>query len=90
MTCRVICHALTWWCALQVATDTRLWLYNQLKVIRAALHELIKVATERSNAEVDVLMPGEGLLGGHVWISGHAMGGTEEAPQGWVAGEECY
>jgi argininosuccinate lyase len=42
----------------QVATDTRLWLYGQLKVIREALQELINVSCDRSAAEVDVLMPG--------------------------------
>lgn len=43
----------------QVATDTRLWLYGFLKVIRACLHDLLKVAADRAEAEVDVLMPGE-------------------------------
>lgn len=42
----------------QVATDYRLWLYGQLLVLRAEVHELIKVASDRSSAEVDVLMPG--------------------------------
>lgn len=42
----------------QVATDTRLWLYGQLGVIREALNELISVACDRSAAEADVLMPG--------------------------------
>jgi argininosuccinate lyase len=42
----------------QVATDTRLWLYGQLVIIREALQELIDVACDRSAAEVDVLMPG--------------------------------
>lgn len=42
----------------QVATDTRLWLHNQLLLIRQALRELIKVAADRAEAEVDVLMPG--------------------------------
>lgn len=42
----------------QVATDTRLWLYGQLQLIRVALRELIEVSCERSTAEVDVLMPG--------------------------------
>jgi argininosuccinate lyase len=42
----------------QVATDTRLWLYEQLKVIRASLRELIAAAADRAEAEVDVLMPG--------------------------------
>jgi argininosuccinate lyase len=42
----------------QVATDTRLWLYAQLQEIRASLQELIAVATNRAEAEADVLMPG--------------------------------
>lgn len=45
-------------CLLQVATDTRLWLYGQLQLIRAALRELIAAAADRAEAEVDVLMPG--------------------------------
>ena len=44
------------WC--QVATDTRLWLYGQLQLVRAALRELIKAAADRAEAEADVLMPG--------------------------------
>mmetsp|Transcript_2445 Transcript_2445/g.6262 ORF Transcript_2445/g.6262 Transcript_2445/m.6262 type:complete len:516 (-) Transcript_2445:347-1894(-) len=42
----------------QVATDTRLWLHGQMIVIRQALHELIRVAGDRAEAEADVLMPG--------------------------------
>ncbi len=42
----------------QVATDTRLWLYNNLKVTRGYLADLIKAAVARAEAEVDVLMPG--------------------------------
>lgn len=42
----------------QVATDTRLWLYNQLIQIRTALRELIKVAADRAEAEADIIMPG--------------------------------
>ena len=42
----------------QVATDTRLWLYGQLGLVRAALQELIAAAADRAEAEVDVLMPG--------------------------------
>ncbi len=41
-----------------MATDTRLWLYGQLQLIRAALRELIAAAADRAEAEVDVLMPG--------------------------------
>lgn len=44
--------------AAQVATDTRLWLYGQLQLIRAALRDLIAAAADRAEAEVDVLMPG--------------------------------
>lgn len=42
----------------QVATDTRLWLYNELQVVRKSLRELIRVACDRAEAEADVLMPG--------------------------------
>ena len=42
----------------QVATDTRLWLYNKLGEIQASLHDLIRVSIERAEADVDVLMPG--------------------------------
>lgn len=43
---------------LQVATDTRLWLYGQVQTIRGALRELIAAAADRAEAEVDVLLPG--------------------------------
>jgi len=42
----------------QVATDTRLWLYKQLTLIREALRELLHVAADRAEAEADVIMPG--------------------------------
>ncbi|KAI7837903.1 hypothetical protein COHA_008284 [Chlorella ohadii] len=42
----------------QVATDTRLWLYGQVQMIRGALRELIAAAADRAEAEVDVLLPG--------------------------------
>lgn len=45
----------------QVATDYRLWLTGQVAVMRAELQELIRVAADRSEAEVDVLMPGGSL-----------------------------
>ena len=45
-------------CLLQVATDTRLWLYSELKEIRVSLQELISVAAERADNEADILMPG--------------------------------
>jgi hypothetical protein len=43
----------------QVATDTRLYLFKQLQVIRGDLQELIRVACSRAEAEADVLMPGQ-------------------------------
>ncbi|KAG2493597.1 hypothetical protein HYH03_008115 [Edaphochlamys debaryana] len=42
----------------QVATDYRLWLVGQVEVMRAEVAELLRVAADRSEAEVDVLMPG--------------------------------
>jgi argininosuccinate lyase len=42
----------------QVATDTRLWLYDELQVIRESLRTLIAAAADRAEAEADVLMPG--------------------------------
>ena len=42
----------------QVATDTRLWLYDALLGVRRHLHALIEVAADRAEQEVDVLMPG--------------------------------
>ena len=41
-----------------MATDTRLWLYGQVQLIRASLRELIAAAADRAEAEVEVLMPG--------------------------------
>lgn len=41
-----------------MATDTRLWLYGQLKEIQLSLRQLIVAAADRAEAEVDVLMPG--------------------------------
>ena len=45
-------------CCCQVATDYRLWLHGQMGIIRESLQELISVSTDRSAAEVDILMPG--------------------------------
>lgn len=42
----------------QVATDTRLWLLGQLKVIRKHLLSLLLATCERAEQEIDVLMPG--------------------------------
>ena len=45
-------------CALQVATDTRLWLVSQLRDIRSSLADLIRASAARAEQDVDVLMPG--------------------------------
>ncbi|HRJ44051.1 MAG TPA: argininosuccinate lyase, partial [Caldilineaceae bacterium] len=42
----------------QVATDTRLWLLGEIGVLRGHLRELIRIATDRAAAEIDLLMPG--------------------------------
>ncbi len=65
----------------QVATDTRLWLYNQLLTIRGALQELIRVAADRAEAEADVLMPGARAVHAALWegraTQGECMCGRE-------------
>ncbi len=43
---------------LQVATDTRLWLYGALQDTRGYLADLIKAAISRAEEDVDVIMPG--------------------------------
>lgn len=57
----------------QVATDTRLWLYSQLIDIRVSLQELITVATNRAEAEADVLMPGGRICWGSSSSKIHAF-----------------
>lgn len=42
----------------QVATDVRLWLRAQIEELQQHLHELIRVAADRSEQEIDILMPG--------------------------------
>ncbi|KAK9814812.1 hypothetical protein WJX72_011922 [[Myrmecia] bisecta] len=62
----------------QVATDTRLWLKEELKLIRSSLADLMRVAVDRAEREVDVLMPGythlqpaQTVRWGH-WLLSHA------------------
>jgi hypothetical protein len=43
---------------MQVATDTRLWLYGALQETRGYLADLIKTAINRAELDVDVVMPG--------------------------------
>ena len=63
---------------MQVATDTRLWLKNELLAVREQLGDLIKAAVARGEAEVGVLMPGfthlqpaQTVRWSH-WLLGHA------------------
>ncbi len=42
----------------QVATDVRLWLRGEIRELRGYLHELIRVAADRAESEIDYLMSG--------------------------------
>jgi argininosuccinate lyase len=42
----------------QIATDIRLWLREEIALLRRYLHGLIGVVVERAAAEIDLLMPG--------------------------------
>ncbi|KAK9868975.1 hypothetical protein WJX84_011932 [Apatococcus fuscideae] len=62
----------------QVATDTRLWLMQQVQAMRENLADLMRVAVDRAEREVDVLLPGYTHLQpamtvrwGH-WLLSHA------------------
>lgn len=42
----------------QVATDVRLWLRNEIETLRGHVRDLIRVAADRAENEIDILMPG--------------------------------
>lgn len=42
----------------QIATDVRLWLRDEIALLRNHLRQLISVAAERAAEEIDLLMPG--------------------------------
>jgi argininosuccinate lyase len=42
----------------QVATDMRLWMNENLKILERNLQSLIKAYLSRAESEIDVLMPG--------------------------------
>ena len=42
----------------QVATDVRLWLRNEIETLRVYVRDLIRVAADRAENEIDILMPG--------------------------------
>lgn len=69
----------------QVATDVRLWLRDELKLLRSHLLKLISVATERAAVEVDILMPGythlqpaQPVRWSH-WLMSHASAWARDA-----------
>ena len=69
----------------QVATDVRLWLRGELDTIIGNLHDLIAVAAERAETEVDILMPGythlqpaQPIRWSH-WILSHAWAWQRDA-----------
>lgn len=43
----------------QIATDTRLWLIEELEGIRSNVRSLLATFCDRAEAEIDVLIPGE-------------------------------
>ena len=42
----------------QVATDMRLWLLGEVRIVEEGLKALIRVMVERADKEKDILMPG--------------------------------
>ncbi|KAI9207072.1 L-Aspartase-like protein [Polychytrium aggregatum] len=42
----------------QVATDMRLWLRDEARVLLGHLYDLIRVAVDRAESEIDIIMPG--------------------------------
>lgn len=42
----------------QVATDVRLWLREEIAQLQLHLQQIIRVAVDRAEAEIDLLMPG--------------------------------
>lgn len=71
-------HVFSLLCMLQVATDTRLWLMQQVQTMREAMADLLRVAVDRAEREVDILLPGYTHLQpamtvrwGH-WLMSHA------------------
>jgi len=51
----------------QVATDMRLWLLDEVKVIKSVLVSLIRVLVERADKEKDYLLPGYTHLQVRYW-----------------------
>lgn len=69
----------------QVATDTRLWLREEIAQIQQHLRQLIRVAVDRAEAEIDLLMPGythlqpaQPIRWSH-WLLSHAWGWQRDA-----------
>ena len=69
----------------QVATDTRLWLRAEIAQMQQHLRQLIRVAVDRAEAEIDLLMPGythlqpaQPIRWSH-WLLSHAWGWQRDA-----------
>lgn len=69
----------------QVATDVRMWLRSQISSLHTHLIEMIKVACDRAEAEIDILMPGythlqpaQPIRWSH-WILSHASAWKRDA-----------
>ena len=69
----------------QVATDTRLWLRAEIAQMQQHLRQLIRVAVDRAEAEIDLLMPGytplqpaQPIRWSH-WVLSHAWGWQRDA-----------
>ncbi|MEZ4610802.1 MAG: lyase family protein [Caldilineaceae bacterium] len=41
----------------QIATDVRLWLRAEITALRGHLHDLMRVAVDQAEQEIDILMP---------------------------------
>ena len=69
----------------QVATDVRLWLRDEIVLLRGHLQQLIGVAVERAAAEIDLIFPGythlqpaQPIRWSH-WLLSHATAWTRDA-----------
>lgn len=69
----------------QVATDVRLWLKDEIKLLQTHMNSLLKIAADRAEAEVDIIMPGythlqpaQPVRWSH-WIMSHATAFQRDA-----------
>ncbi|MGL4651513.1 MAG: argininosuccinate lyase, partial [Caldilineaceae bacterium] len=69
----------------QVATDVRLWLREAIAMLRGHLHALLRVAVDRAESEIDLLLPGythmqpaQPIRWSH-WLLNHATAWARDA-----------